>query len=108
MNIISNLMWQHFTAQYSVWRGNNATFPAEFCDEYNTIYSYTKNNHIKQKNKKQNKTKQTNKQTNTRKIIVSQWLPNYRFSFCIISIPPEGFFKWNLAHKGEHKSINIA
>ena len=34
--------------------GGSTTFPAEFCDEYYTLYLYTKDNHIQEGKKIKN------------------------------------------------------
>ena len=45
-----------------------------------------------------------------KKITISKWRSNYRFSFCVFSIFknrfPKEIFQWNLAHVGNHEYIN--
>ena len=103
------------------------TFPTEFCDEYYTMYLYTKNNHIqskkkkrkekkrkekKRKEKKRKKKEKTNKQTFT----ASKWRPNNPLSFRVVSILatiwkttfPKGIFNeiWLIIE--DHDYINTA
>ena len=79
------------------------TFPAEFFDEYYTMYLYTKNSHIQGKKYKN-------------LFFVSKWRPNNWFSFRVILISAK-IWKTNFSKElfneifliiGDHRYINIA
>ena len=81
------------------------TFPAEFCDEYYTIYLYTKNNHIQAKEFPP-------------RFFVSQWRPNDRFLSASFRFRqkfkkkkntfPKEFFNEIWLIIGDYEYINIA